>query len=524
MSSDSAPRPDKATIGIPPRSYRQRCLVVSGILLGAAILRSIGLFRQRLTFDEVITATIAIQPFFDSVVSQLRFDIHPPLYYLQLHFWALLGQSDVWLILNSVVWSLAALVSLYLTVKRVFGERVAIGALLVLASMPLAVQHAQTLRMYSMLMVLTTWAWFFMHRYVAWDGHHGKDLAKATLMQLLIVYSHGTGILIAAYLATYGLLASRDRPSNRLVRRKFLFAQVFAALLAIPAVVNSIARSVTHGQAPGVVEIEATLVSLLFGEIKAPSIIAGLVAVAVFAYLAIAAVRQTPVRAITWSLIFIPMATNLLLSYAGKPIWHLRTFVFLLPFIALALAYSVLSSGENRARRSGWAWCRYLFSSVLIGAMVTASIDHALTSEKPNDFRGVASDIAQDLQPGDVIYAPKWVHFWGVARYLIGPDWGSPLEVQDPIMTDRWRRILDALGPIWSQRLKLEPITRRVTYQGVPLIIGESDARLVAEEAHRVFLVSNYTTRNAPVAFDNFSIEETRDYHGVVVIVLQRRM
>jgi hypothetical protein len=42
--------------------------------------------------------------------------------------------------------------------------------------------------------------------------------------------------------------------------------------------------------------------------------------------------------------------------------------------------------------------------------------------------RGMASTLAtlirSALQPGDVVYVPENVDFWGIARCLKGPDWG----------------------------------------------------------------------------------------------------
>ena len=45
--------------------------------------------------DEFIAATHAMRPFWQVLIDTVRNDVHPPLYFLQLHAWSLVSQSDL---------------------------------------------------------------------------------------------------------------------------------------------------------------------------------------------------------------------------------------------------------------------------------------------------------------------------------------------------------------------------------------------------------------------------------------------
>ncbi len=54
-------------------------------------------------FDELLSATFVAHDLPRHALTNLRFDIHPPLYYFQLSLWTLGGHSDFWLMLNTVL-------------------------------------------------------------------------------------------------------------------------------------------------------------------------------------------------------------------------------------------------------------------------------------------------------------------------------------------------------------------------------------------------------------------------------------
>ena len=80
-------------------------------------------------FDDIYAATFANLSLWETVTSVLRFDVHPPLYYLQVNLWSrVFGHSDVALQLNSVLWNCAALVAVFIGSFRRFGAATAVAA------------------------------------------------------------------------------------------------------------------------------------------------------------------------------------------------------------------------------------------------------------------------------------------------------------------------------------------------------------------------------------------------------------
>jgi hypothetical protein len=99
----------------------------------------------------------------------------------------------------------------------------------------------------------------------------------------------------------------------------------------------------------------------------------------------------------------------------------------------------------------------------------------SITPNKPDHYRELAGYLSAHAAPGEVIYAPEYIDFWGVNRYLIGPDWGSALKFQDAGLLDglkRWRRLYSLLGPVRLERLGVMPETRRIDRFRIPVYTG----------------------------------------------------
>ena len=138
------------------------------LLLGLALaLRLVGIEKESYREDEVASLY-----FSDHTVAEVLHDnaadVHPPLYYLGLHFWRLaLGDSDARHRAYSTAWSLIGLWAIFLLARDAAGERAAWIALLLGAVHPLDVYFAQETRMYAQaaaLGALSTWClWRWMH-------------------------------------------------------------------------------------------------------------------------------------------------------------------------------------------------------------------------------------------------------------------------------------------------------------------------------------------------------------------------
>jgi hypothetical protein len=504
--------------GRPQRGASYIVLVL--IVLIAACLRLNGITRETLWLDEVYSATFAVQHPFDLIVAVWRFDVHPPLYYLQLHVWALVSNNTIWLFLNSVAWSIATVVSVFFTTKRIYGERVATGAALILALLPSDIFYSHQLRMYAMVSCIGVWCWYAVYQAIR-KGVPGRSALYVTVAELTLGYSHGSGAVNAFVFAIYGFLLAFQEKRQRIEIRRWLLLQAAIGVLLLPAVVNSSVRSLSHIAVPDLQQVIETFGFLVFGLAAPSSLILRIAASAVFLSILGAAVRG-PSRAVARGLVLVPIGLLFIASHLVRPIWIDRALLFITPFMALVLSSTFTVVCDHvRAR---WQWRRgtVIANGMALGFLVLAGFlgfSELRNYEKPTRYEMAARTIWEEFQPGDLVYAPGFVSFWGIAWYLLGPSWGSILAVQDPIQqspsTDKWPAVLHWLGPKWREMLHLEPVARSVpAMMGGKLIIGWTFPPEL-QQAKRVWIVD----RNPPdIAAQRMSpLVETgvTDFHGI---------
>ncbi|MDY7077975.1 MAG: glycosyltransferase family 39 protein [Chloroflexota bacterium] len=125
------------------------------ILLLASFLRFYHLDAQSFWNDEGNSARIAERTP-GLIVEGAAGDIHPPGYYLLLHYWwVLCGQSEFALRSLSVVAGLATVALTYSLGRRLFGEATGLVAAFLGAISPFAIYYSQEARMYALLAAIS---------------------------------------------------------------------------------------------------------------------------------------------------------------------------------------------------------------------------------------------------------------------------------------------------------------------------------------------------------------------------------
>ena len=138
--------------------------LILAILLVALALRCYRLDAQSFWNDEGNSARIAERSL-DLILEGARGDIHPPGYYLLLHYWrVLLGQSEFALRSLSVVAGLMLVVFTHLLGRRLFGEVTGLTAALLGAISPFAIYYSQEARMYALLAALSAASTYLLLR------------------------------------------------------------------------------------------------------------------------------------------------------------------------------------------------------------------------------------------------------------------------------------------------------------------------------------------------------------------------
>lgn len=127
-------------------------LVIVG--LGFA-LRLFRLDAQSFWYDEAYSAGVASATPTDILANRFT-GVHPPLYYLALHYWLAIGQGDFVLRLLSSVLGVAGIAAIYSLGRALCDKNVGLVAATATAVAPYMVFYSQEVRMYSLLFLLST--------------------------------------------------------------------------------------------------------------------------------------------------------------------------------------------------------------------------------------------------------------------------------------------------------------------------------------------------------------------------------
>ncbi|MBN1220393.1 MAG: glycosyltransferase family 39 protein [Anaerolineae bacterium] len=148
--SDKTGQHQDSFIQIGTRSH----LVLPIILLTGFVLRLYKLGEQSLWYDETVSAFLASQAPLDLIAHTAR-DIHPPGYYLILHFWTILaGNTEFALAYLSLIFGVL-LIALTFHAARYFADKLtAIWTALLVACSPYNIWYSQEVRMYTLGAVL----------------------------------------------------------------------------------------------------------------------------------------------------------------------------------------------------------------------------------------------------------------------------------------------------------------------------------------------------------------------------------
>jgi len=472
------------------RNLEWQGILVIAIVVGITLRMTLR-FSTTLWEDEIIAATHAVQPVARLITNVVIHDIHPPLYFLELHFWSSLGQTDSWLVANSTLFSVVALASILYTVHRTMDLAHALGSAAVLAVLPSAIWMAQELRMYAMLSVILIWLFYFTHLFFARAEQSARNFFGVLILGTATVYTHAIGFFAVFFYAVYAASWLFTRRASRRDWLLWFLAFAIVGVMAIPLLVGDMVHKADMPPPAGLSDIAGWMGSVVTGE--GYKTVPWLEPAGAFIFILImclgTAYLQT--RRVTWCFLILPMFFCFALGVTVKPIFKANFFsTFFSPFLAIVVASLVISLPFGRVIRSTLLGC-------VLGALLVMAVVNRLALDATNGYYGrVASAIAHEKQAGDVVWAPQGDIFWGMAWYLIGPDWGSPLAIATPFRPQsRWWKVFDWLGPDLVQNLGVLPTSQTITTSdGLPIMMG-AESQPKVQQAKRVWLVT-YAPRN----------------------------
>ena len=418
MDSRPAAATPAAAASAPARAGRAARLLThpAAIVAAAAAVRLAGLDRLSLWQDEAWTIPYSRQ----APAALLAFGpeqvYHPPLYYLALHYWLLLGNSAVGARLYSALWGIAAVAALYALARTLGGPRLAVAAGWLLALDPWAVWYAQEARMYAMVTALAVIACAAGARWIVRPRAGWALLYVAAAVAAL--YTNYTAFLIWP-LAAAVLWAAVGRGAGRgpaaTPRRG-----------DPPAAGARGARGAGRGRALGWIALQGVVaVAYLPQAVALPAVAAGLAGpgslvtaeLGAFGWSLGAAAAAAGGAALiaggaaAWVWRRPPgvrrrlVAGALLLAWAGAVAVQVvpgmslpkRQLSILAPFLCLGAAWAVTAV----------AWPRVRWPTLAVGAALALAAMIAFVPKEP--WREAVAAIEAGAQPGDlVLIEPSW--------------------------------------------------------------------------------------------------------------------
>ena len=385
---------------------RDRSLLSLMILAGFA-LRLYNIDAQSLWYDETVSAFLAGQAPADLIAHTAR-DIHPPGYYLLLHFWTrVAGHTQFALAFCSLIFGLLLIPLTYLLSRTLAGRRIAAWAAFLVAISPYHLWYSQEVRMYTWGAALGLLATIYLLKALtarpAWPYWLGYAVAAALGLYSLYYFAFLLLILNLIWL----IYLVRHKPA---LLKPFLLANLLAALAYLPWLPVAW-RQATNPPVPpwrALPQFWPMLVegwtALSLGQSVEPASVwpvllltFSLLLLGIFYLKTIYSPHRFPRTGLLFAYIFGPWLLIYLLSLI-TPLYHVRYLFTYSPAFYILLA-------------AGLAWlsvrARWLAAGA-VGLLLAASgysvyQFHFNPRYQTDDYRAAVRFIQDRWQPGDVI-------------------------------------------------------------------------------------------------------------------------
>ena len=450
------------------RSPHSISLAIGCSLVLATVLRLYGISTESLWLDEATSLMLARMDA-PTLVRWTALDIHPPLYYVLLHYWIALGESEI------AVRGLSALVgvlnvwAIYALGRTLFDRRAAWLAACLLAVAPFHIWYSQEARMYTCItLFITVSVWL---AFGVWGTRRWTTWVAFVLVTVAALYTH--------YYAVFGILLENLFFSYLLVRRRlvrdliwrWLAAQAAIFVLFLPWFPTFLLPITVGGGGwialgmgrPSFGVLAQTMVLYMVGPARAsyPSIVRRL-GYGLFLLLTLQGIwsrsssrwaeeRHEPpysereCTAFCLAYLMLPLGIAWVVSQVFKPMYSARYMLpFLIPFLLLA-ARGIAHIHAPIRRASVLV--------ALVACMGVGVVAQVATLEKP-DWRGLGIDLIARSEENDlVLFMPGWhaksfAYYAGDALALYS-DVPIPLERYGDEALDKVAAAVSGYTRVW---------------------------------------------------------------------------
>lgn len=377
-------------------------ILIAALVIGAG-LRWANIGASSFWYDETFS-TLTARLSLAQILANAPHGVHPPGYYVLLHFWLPLGRSEVVVRSLSALFSVGAIGLIYGLARWLFDQPAAAVAAMAMAIAPFQVYFAQEVRMYSLSTFLAGGImWLFLYSIVenkarfAWIGY--------IFVAVLGLYVHYFTAFLLLGLHLWWLINIRQYKTKLIA---LLAADGLIALLFLPQARQALTRTTTYlgGEAwqaaPSVLSPLTTIYYLLFGH-RAPIWV---VPIALFLILAVLILTAWESRRrasqphrfelALWLSLLTPIVTVMAISLLSpRSIYVERSFAVTSPALILLLA-----RGSTAAPKISPT--PYLMAALLVPVVVTLATHYTTPDPANPPIRTAVETIEANFAPGDV--------------------------------------------------------------------------------------------------------------------------
>jgi len=376
--------------------FNPTILFITTVIPLAVVLALLYAGEKSLVLDESISVSIARLDWPDMWQVISHGEANMGLYYILLHFWLNLGESEFVIRSLSAIFAVLAVPTVFTLGSRLFNKHIGLIAALVLTVNPFFIHYAQEARGYSLLLFLVSLSTLLLVMIIK---RPSKRLWVAyTFISVLAVYAHVFGALVlVAQAISLALLRRWEIPV-----RGLLFSWAATVLLVLPLAFSILTNS-THNldwqASPGLTELFDVFLSFTQGApLLAASFVLGCLALfwAMKQWLGSRSSIETWHYALILSWFFCPILIAFCISQV-KPVFIAWYFIVCIP----ALAF-LISIGVFRLPRM------WLSVAGLVIILALSAVDSWYADYEKEDFRGVTAYVLSRTEPGDAImfYSP----------------------------------------------------------------------------------------------------------------------
>lgn len=201
------------------------------VILFLSIVLRTAYIDKSLDGDEVLTS-IAAKSSLNEMINFIKTsDAHPPLSYLLLHFWLLLGKGEVWIRILFVIFGVGVVLMTYLIGKEYMNKELAILGMFLVCASPLAIWTSQYVRSYSMGAFFILCSSYFLIRIfngikptiLNWIGY-----ALSSVLSIYSFYFSALVLIAQNFFIVFNLKKHRN------ILKTWVFSQIAIFILFLP--------------------------------------------------------------------------------------------------------------------------------------------------------------------------------------------------------------------------------------------------------------------------------------------------